>query len=164
MARRSAQVILTEIGAEMSRFPTAGHLALWAGMCPGNNESAGKHRSGRTRHGSKLLRKALIEAAQAASRSKDTYLAAQYAQIRSRRGPQRAAVAVGHSILVVAWHLLTTGEPYNDLGSDYFAATAQPVNVASLPNSKPWATTSPSNPPPELTHPRAPGRRPHTGR
>ena len=74
------------IGTDMSRFPTAGHLAYWAGMCPGNNESAGKHRSGRTRHGSKWLRSALIEAGQATGRSQNTYLAAQYAQIRSRRG------------------------------------------------------------------------------
>ncbi len=117
---RTAQVILAEIGTDMSRFPTPGHLAWWAGMCPGNNESAGKHRSGRTRHGSKWLRIALVEAAQAAGRSKDTYLAAQYARVRGRRGPGRAAVAVGHSILVIAWHLLSTGETYTDLGGDYF--------------------------------------------
>ena len=117
---RTAQVILAEIGTDMSRLATAGHLGSWAGMCPGNNESAGKRGSGRTRHGSKWLRIALVEAGQAAGRSKNTYLSAHYHRIRGRRGPGCAAVAVGHSILIIAWHLLSTGEIYTDLGGDYF--------------------------------------------
>jgi hypothetical protein len=104
----------------MSRFPTHSHLASWAGMCPGNDESAGKRRSGKTRKGSKWLRSALSEAAHAASRSKGTYLSAQYARLRGRRGPKKAAVAVGHSILVICYHVLERKVPYEDLGEDHF--------------------------------------------
>jgi transposase len=118
--RRTAEVLIAECGADMSRFPTASHLASWAGMCPGNNESGGKRRSGRTRKGSKWLRKALVEAAHSAARSKGTYLSAHYARIRGQRGPARASVATGHSILVIAYHLLSNNEPYSDLGADYF--------------------------------------------
>ena len=118
--KRTAEVILAEIGADMGRFSSAGHLASWAGLCPGNNESAGKHASGRTRKGSKWLRTALVQAANAAARAKGTYLAAQYARIKGRRGHQKAIVAVAHSILVIAWHLFTRNEPYSDLGADYF--------------------------------------------
>jgi transposase len=119
VGRWTAEVILAEIGTDMSRFPTAGNLASWAGMCPGNDESAGKRRSGKTRKGSPWLRVALTEAAYAAGRGK-TYLSAQYHRLITRRGKKRAAVAVGHSILVIAYYLLTRGVPFSDLGQQYF--------------------------------------------
>ncbi len=118
--RRTAEVIIAEIGTDMSVFPTAKQLASWAGQCPGNDQSAGKRRSGKTRKGSKWLDWALEEAAMSAIRTKDSYLGAQYARLRPRRGHKKALGAVKHSIICICWHMLTTGEVYTDLGGDYF--------------------------------------------
>jgi transposase len=120
VGRRTAEAILVEIGADMSRFPTAGQLASWAGMCPGNNQSGGKRRGGKTSKGDPWLRAALVEAAHAAGRRRNTYLSAQYRRLASRRGNKRAAVAVGHTILVIAYHLLERSCDYEELGGDYF--------------------------------------------
>jgi transposase len=118
--RRGAECVIGEIGADMSRFATARHLASWAGRCPGNDQSAGKRRSGKTRNGSKWLDYALEEAAMAAVRVKGNYFAAQYQRLKPRRGHKKALGAVKHSMICAIWHMLATGETYRDLGGDYY--------------------------------------------
>ncbi len=121
VGKRAAEVIVAEIGTDMSRFPTAGHLASWAGMCPGNNITGGKSRSGATTKGNVWLRDILVQCAWSAARTKDTYLSAQFWRLARRIGKKKAAMAVGHSILVAAWHMLTDDVDYDELGPDWFA-------------------------------------------
>jgi transposase len=120
VGKRAAEVIIAEIGVDMSRFPTAGHLASWAGMAPGNNITGGKRHSGKTTKGDVWLADVLTQCAWSAARSRDTYLSAQFWRLATRLGKRRAAIAVGHSILVIAWHLLNGNCDYNDLGGDYY--------------------------------------------
>jgi transposase len=117
---RVAQVIIAELGIDMSRFPTSGHAASWAGLAPGKNESAGRNYSAKTMKGNRHLKAMLVQAAHTVARSKDNYLSAQFRRIARRRGKKRAAVAVAHSILVIAYHLLRDGTEYIELGGDYF--------------------------------------------
>ena len=118
--QRAAQNVVAEIGCTIGQFPSADHLGSWSGACPGNNESGGKRKSGKTTKGSRWLRLALSQAAWAASRKKDSYFQAQFRRLAGRRGKKRALISVAHSLLVVIYHILKKRTTFKDLGSDYF--------------------------------------------
>jgi transposase len=126
IAKRTAEIIIAEIGIDMTRFATPAHLASWAGLCPGNNESAGKHRATTTRSGNPWLTSALVEAAWSASRTKGCYLGVRFWRIAKRRGQQRALIAIAHTILIICWHLINDETTFDELGTDYLAGHDQP--------------------------------------
>ena len=120
IGRRSAEVILAEIGTDMSRFPSAAHISSWSGLCPGNHQSAGRRKHGKTTKGNKTLKSILVECAKSARNVKGSYFSAQYQRIAARRGKNRATVAVAHSMLIAIYHVLKSGVPFRDLGADYY--------------------------------------------
>ena len=116
----SAEVVISVIGTDMTRFRTDAHISSWAGLCPGNHESAGKRKSGKTRKGNALLRSTLIVCAHSAIKSKNSYFYAQFQRISTHRGKKRAYVAIAHSMLIAIYHMLKDGTPFRDLGADYY--------------------------------------------
>ena len=132
IGENSAKAIISVIGTDMSRFPTDAHISSWAGLCPGNNESAKKRRTGKTRKGNKLLRTTLVVCAHAAIKNKASYFAAQYQRICAHRGGKRAIVAVAHSMLIAIYHILRDGVPFRDLGADYFNQFNRERKINSL--------------------------------